>query len=47
MHFIFGVRACVCVRVTRKVSELKAVVSVELRVFYLFKDKIVLIVRVF
>jgi hypothetical protein len=45
MHFIFGVRACV--RVTRKVSELKAVVSVELRVFYLFKDKIVLNVRVF
>jgi len=34
-------------RITRKVSELKAAVSVQLRVFYLFKDKIVLNVRVF
>jgi hypothetical protein len=35
------------VRIIKKVSELKAVVSIELRVFYLLKDKIFLNVRVF
>jgi hypothetical protein len=37
-----------CVRITRNVSELKAAVSVELlSVYFLFKDKIVLNIRVF
>jgi hypothetical protein len=48
MHFIFGVRACACVRLMWNVSEFKAALSVELLlVFYLFKDKIALNVRVF
>ena len=36
-----------CVRIARKVSDLKAAVNVELRVFYLFEDKIILNTCVF